>query len=102
MEIISQTIAVFAVLALLAAALWWLRRKGYAAFAGAGARLKSARRMELVERLQLTPQHSLHLVRLGEASILVAIFPSGCTVIERLSSVPAADRRRDLTAEKVG
>ena len=102
MEIISQTIAVFAVLVLLAAALWWLRRKGFATFAAVGARPKAGRRMELVERLQLTPQHSLHLVRLGESSVLLAIYPSGCAVVERLSSVPPADRLPQVATEKLG
>ena len=92
MELISQTIAVFVVLALLAGALWWLRRKGFASFSVAG-RTKSGKRMEVVERLQLTPQHSLHLVRLGETGILLSIFPNGCAVIEKLAALPPAPEK---------
>ena len=37
--------------------------------------------MECLERLPLGPQHTLHLVRLGETALLVASSPSGCSLV---------------------
>lgn len=81
MESIQQALAVLAVLGLLAGTLWWLKRKGLAAVA-LGRRGGAGRRLELMERLPLTPHHSLHLVRIGERAILIAVSPSGCSVID--------------------
>jgi flagellar biosynthetic protein FliO len=76
--------AVGAVLALLAATLWWLRRRGLAWLLPA--RKAARRRMECLERLPLGPQHTLHLVRLGDRAMLVAASPAGCTLVESFSS----------------
>jgi flagellar biogenesis protein FliO len=73
--------AVLAVLAVLAAALWWLRRKGAVQFRRKGPRHKS-RRLQSIERLALGPQHVLHLVRLDDRAILLAQSPSGLAVVE--------------------
>jgi flagellar biogenesis protein FliO len=82
MESVQQALAVFAVLGLLGAALWWLRRKGMAQFAfktpGGGKR----RSIQVIERLTLTPQHSLHLVRVADRTMLIAASPSGCSILE--------------------
>ena len=39
------------------------------------------RGLEPVDRLSLTPQHSLHLVRMGGRMILVGRSPSGITLL---------------------
>ena len=86
MEEIGQLIAVAGVFGLLLVILWWLRRRGYAqtpSFIRMSVG-RSARRMERIERLVLSPQHTLHLVRLGETALLVAASPSGCTLIQAL------------------
>lgn len=80
MELIRQTLAVGGVLLLLAASLWWLRRKGLAGIRPA--RSGRQRTLEAVERLALGPQHSLHLVRLSGRGLLVGISPAGCAVLE--------------------
>jgi flagellar biogenesis protein FliO len=80
MEMIQQSLAVLAVLSLLAVTLWWLRRKGFAQ-AGTGGRRRSARRLQVLERLPLTPQHSLHLVRAPGKAVLLSSSPGGCSVI---------------------
>jgi flagellar biosynthetic protein FliO len=83
MEAIQQMGAVVLVLALLGATLWVLRRRG---FAGVRALTKSGgRRLECLERLPLGPQHTLHLVRLGETEILLASSPSGCVLLETVA-----------------
>jgi flagellar biogenesis protein FliO len=80
METASQALAVVAVLGLLAGALWFLRSRGLARFGPASLRRRG--RLASVERLPLTPQHSLHLVRFGQKAILLAVSPSGCTLVE--------------------
>jgi flagellar biosynthetic protein FliO len=83
MEVIQQLAAVALVLALLGGALWALRRRG---FAGVAPCWKPAgRRMESLERLSLGPQHALHLVRVGEAELLLAVSPSGCALLTSLA-----------------
>ena len=57
MEWIGQMGAVGLVLALLAATLWWLRRRGIAGILPA--RRAAGRRMECLERLPLGPQHKI-------------------------------------------
>jgi hypothetical protein len=42
--------------------------------------------MELVERIALGPHHALHLVRIGEQSVLVATTPASCQVLETRES----------------
>lgn len=78
MELARQLLSVAAVLALAAVAAWRLRRP-------AGLRLlepnRRRRRLELVERLALSPHHTLCLVRLGGAELLLALSPGGCTLV---------------------
>ena len=83
MDVLGQLGAILAVLGLLAASLWWLRRRGWAVLA-AGVRPAGRRKLELLERLVLGPQHSLHLVRVGGEVLLVACSPASCGVVERV------------------
>jgi len=80
MEWSQQFGAVAAVLILLAACLWWLRRRGLAALP---LRNGNGRLLKTLERLSLGPQHSLHLVQLGEEKLLVACSPAGCALLAR-------------------
>ena len=73
--------ALAGVLAVLAAALWWLRKKGAAGFQPHARR--TPRRLASIERLALSPHHTLHLVRLDDRAILVAQSPSGLAFVER-------------------
>ena len=82
MEAMGQLAAVAGVLGLLLAALWWLRRHGMAL---ASPRGRAARRMQAMERIPIGPQHSLHLVRIGDTALLVASSPAGCVLLERLA-----------------
>ena len=89
MEVIGQLTAVSGVLALLLAALWWLRRRGFAritAFAPVLTR-GNGRRLERLERVVLSPQHALHLVRVADTVLLVAASPGGCALLQ---SMPAS------------
>jgi hypothetical protein len=102
MDVARQVLAVTVVFALLGAAVWTLRRGATQprAIGGAGwlqvaaaslfkssgfkiAALKSpGTAMERVGRLALTPQHTLHLVRIQGRDMIVATHPQGCSVVQ--------------------
>jgi flagellar biogenesis protein FliO len=83
MDVIQQTGAVAVVLALLLGTLWFLKRRGFAHVLPMAGRAAS-RRLESLERLQLGPQHTLHLVRIGSGTLLIASSPAGCAVMQTL------------------
>jgi hypothetical protein len=47
------------------------------------------RALQRVERLALTPQHTLHVLRLHDREMLVATHPQGCTLLDT-APAPAA------------
>jgi flagellar biogenesis protein FliO len=76
MDVLWQVFSVLLVFSLLGAALWALRRSGR------GKRvLGNQRSMVAVERLALTPQHTLHVVRINGREVVVATHPQGCSVV---------------------
>jgi flagellar biogenesis protein FliO len=82
--------AVLAVVVVLAAALWWLRKKGIGRWFRPELRRKT-RRLESMGRLALSPHHLLYLVRVDDRTILVAQSPSGLALIDGTGVVvPAA------------
>ena len=82
MEYVRQMAAIGAVFVLLGGLLWWMRRRGFVT----PGRARAARRLEIVERLALAQQHSLHLVRLDGNTLLVACSPSGCTLLQAIEA----------------
>lgn len=89
MDVLRQMLGVAMVFGLFGAALFWLRRKGALQVRGmmAGTR---GREIETVERLVLTPGYSLHLVRWGDQTLLIAAGAGACTVLESRPWKPAA------------
>lgn len=85
MELLSQSAAILAVLALLAVTVWLLQRRGLASFP---VRAGTARRMQVIERLPLTAQHALHLVRIEGKLLIVASAPGGCTLLGPMAETP--------------
>ena len=87
---LRQAFSILLVFSLLGFVLWKLRRPGSpigslwrkALWPKPGG---SARALETVERLALTPQHALHLVRVQGREIVVATHPHGCTVLSEKS-----------------
>jgi flagellar biosynthetic protein FliO len=77
---IEQIAAAVLVLLLLAATLWALRRRGFAAVALN--RKTGIKRLECVERLALGPQQMLYLVRMQDTELLLASSPSGCKLLK--------------------
>lgn len=77
MELYGQMLAILATFALLAAALWLLRRGGRISWPaqekGAGCELV------VIERKRLSPAHSLYLVEVRGRAVLVATHPGGAS-----------------------
>ena len=86
MELFRQVSSVLAVFGLLGAALWAMRRGGFASLRGLKRATKS---LESIERLPLTPQHSLHLVKIRGRELVVATHPQGCALL--LDAVSGAE-----------
>lgn len=90
MDVLRQILSVLLVFSLLGAVLWASKRGGRISFAGLARKriLGNTRSLIAVERLSLTPQHTLHIVRVNGREVLVATHPHGCSVVTEL----AADR----------
>jgi flagellar biogenesis protein FliO len=84
MELVRQSLSVVLVLGLLFAVLWALRRKGAIRFAPGARRGTKQRSIVLMERLPLTAQHAVHLVRVADRALLISTGPSSCQLIESL------------------
>ena len=77
MDVIQQSLGIAFVFALLALALWFLRKRTGIPFS----RSNTTGPMESRGRLVLSAQHSLHLVRIGERDLVLAVHPSGITLL---------------------
>lgn len=78
METLRQVSSVLFVFVLLGAALWAIRRWNLQ-----GRQTPSRGRcIQSLERLSLSPQHSLHLVEIDGSRLVVATHPQGCTLLK--------------------
>ncbi len=77
MDVLQQITMVGAVLALLGGAVWFLRRQGK----WDGFQVRGARKLAVIERLTLTPHHTICLVRVGDRTMLIGTAPSMCQVL---------------------
>jgi len=82
MQLTEQIGMVLAVFALLGGLLWFAKRRGLANFALGARRNGSGRRLEVLERIPLTAQHSLVLARVGDRTVLIGTAPSSCTLLD--------------------
>ena len=93
-----QILGLFVVFSLLGVTVWKLRGSGTPiklaqsflnkamfrrALSNKG--LARQRALETVERVALTPQHTLHVLRLRDREMLVATHPQGCTLLHAAS-----------------
>ena len=81
MELTEQIAMILAVFALLGGLLWMLKKRGIATLP-LGSRSANSRRLEVMERITLTPQHALHLVRVSGKLVLIGTAPSNCTLLD--------------------
>ena len=68
------------VLLIFAAALWALQQRGIVRLPRPSPRAE--RRLQIIERLQLTPQHSLCLIRLENRVLLIGTAPTNCQLLD--------------------
>ncbi len=87
MEMFQQLFAVAGVLGALGIMVWALKRKGLVRMNLRGAR-SSDSRLEVLDRLVLTPHHSVHLIRLADRTLLVGLSPNGCNLLETAPAAP--------------
>jgi flagellar biosynthetic protein FliO len=85
MEMFQQLFAVVGVLGALLIAVWAMKRRGWVRMTTRAARDSSAR-LEVVDRLVLTPHHSVHLIRLADRTLLIGLSPQGCNLLETSSA----------------
>jgi hypothetical protein len=82
MDAVREGFSVLAVFGLLGTVLWTMRRGTVTGLRTAlTGRLARPKSIQTVERTALTPQHSLHLVRINGRELLVATHPHGCAVL---------------------
>jgi flagellar biogenesis protein FliO len=97
MQLTEQIGMVLLVFALLGGLLWLSKKRGLASFSLGARRSGSARRLEVLERIPLTPQHALHLVRVSDRTVLIATAPSSCTLVDApMPPEPNGTLARDL------
>ena len=95
MEMFEQLFMVAAVLGVLCGGLWLLKRKGWAYTSIRTPRGEGQPRLEVLDRLVLSPHHSLHLVRMADRTLLIGLSPQGCNLIDGTpTSTPVLGRER--------
>jgi flagellar biogenesis protein FliO len=88
MDVIRQSLAITFVFLLLWAALWFVRKRrgGSTSYGRANKGL-----MESRAKLALSAQHAMHLVRVGDRDLVVAVYPSGITLLCELRTPSACE-----------
>jgi len=82
MELTEQLAMVLLVFALLGGLVWALKKRGLASLPIPRRKNNGTRQMEVIERVPLTPQHAIHLVRVAGKVVLIGTAPSSCTILE--------------------
>ena len=77
----QQLGAVGLVLIMLWGTAWLLKRKAGTPFISPRAK-RGMRHIEELDRARLTPQHSVHLVRIDERTLLLAVHPGGVVMLD--------------------
>lgn len=80
MELLQQFIPVAVVLGALVLLVWAMKQRGWARIRTGPRDMQ--KRLEVIDRLVLTPHHSIHLIRLADRTLLVGLSPSGCNLLE--------------------
>ena len=82
MDLIRESLGITIVFLLLWAALWLLKKKGVLRGVGSLAKRSAAVPcLEVIDKIRLTPQHSVHVVSVGGRRIVIGAHPSGLTLL---------------------
>jgi flagellar biogenesis protein FliO len=75
------------------------KKRGMASLPFMGRRSSGSKRIEVLERVPLTPQHAIHLVRVSGKVVLIGTAPSSCTILDAAltDSLPASLPQNILT-----
>lgn len=94
-DLAGQAFAMFLVFGLLELAVWRFGRGGLRTPLRTiwKPSPNTPRALEAAERVALTPQHAIHLVRFDGRSLIVATHPQGCSLL-----LDAEERRRSPDA----
>jgi flagellar biogenesis protein FliO len=82
MELTEQIAMVLVVFGLLGGLLFFAKKRGMASLPLLGRRNAGVRRMEVIERVPLTPHHAIHLVRVSGKVVLIGTAPSSVTILD--------------------
>jgi flagellar biogenesis protein FliO len=85
----AEPLAILAVFGALALAFFWARRKGFVHLAAG----RSGKQVRVIERVALTPQHSLFVVETGDERLLLSVSGSGCQVLRSLPRGAGGENR---------
>jgi flagellar biogenesis protein FliO len=90
MDIVRQSLAITFVFTLLWTAVWLLRRKGSIRIGSRKTRGECGV-LESRGRLVLSQQHTIHMVRIGQRDLVLALHPSGITLLAELPATPGGE-----------
>ena len=82
MDALQPIGAILLVLGLLAGALFVLKKNRVGGLASDLRLGSGGRRLQVIERVSLTPQHTLSLVRVGARMMMVATAPGNCQILD--------------------
>ncbi|HTW66153.1 MAG TPA: flagellar biosynthetic protein FliO [Bryobacteraceae bacterium] len=85
MDLVRQSLSITLVFAFLFTVLWLLKRRGTIRIRG---NPPSRGSLESCGKLSLTAQHSIHLVRVGGRSMVLAVHPAGITFLCEAAATP--------------
>ena len=78
----SQLVAILFVLAVLWGIVMLLQKRGLAIVNSSLRSRKQTSILQQLDKMRLTPQHSIHLLRIDSRTVLIAVHPQGVTVLE--------------------
>ena len=82
MDLIRESLGITIVFLLLWGALWLLKKKGIVGMRAMANRSSDTPCLQVVDKIRLTPQHSVHVVSVEGRRMVVGVHPSGFTLLE--------------------
>jgi flagellar biogenesis protein FliO len=90
MDLVRQSLAITFVFALLWTALWLLRKKGQIRI-GSRKLPRGCGMLESRGKLVLSQQHTIHLVRIGQRDLVLALHPAGVTLLAEIAAAAGSE-----------